>query len=164
MKTLLLLRHAKSDWSDEAKSDHDRSLNSRGKRDAPRIGRLLQSQQLVPDLILSSTAKRARKTAQKVVTGGRLEAPVEELKTLYLAPPATYVEVIQRQDDALQCILVVGHNPGIEELTQLLARQPVTFATGTLAQMELDVARWRDLSLATPAALRNLWNPRDLDD
>ena len=72
MKTLLILRHAKSSWNDENVLDHDRPLNKRGKRDAPRIGKLLYQSQLSPDLIISSTAKRARKTASKVAKIGRI--------------------------------------------------------------------------------------------
>lgn len=164
MKTLLLLRHAKSDWSHEGQRDHDRSLNARGKRDAPRIGQLLQTEGLIPDQILSSTAKRARKTAQKVVAGGEFTAPIEELQAFYLAPPQAYVQVLQQQDDALECILVVGHNPGIEALSHELTGQPESFPTGTLAHLELDVAHWRDVSLDTAGILRNLWHPRELDD
>lgn len=164
MKTLLLLRHAKSDWSHEGQRDHDRPLNARGKRDAPRIGQLLQAERLVPDLILSSTAKRARKTAQKVVAGGELAAPIEETDALYLAPPETYVQVLQQQNDAVDCILVVGHNPGIEVLSHLLTGHSEAFSTGTLAHIELAVTRWQDLTLETPVTLRHLWHPRQFED
>jgi len=163
MKTLLLLRHAKSSWSQEDQSDHDRSLNARGKRDAPRIGRLIRTQGLIPDLILSSTAKRARKTTQKVVAGGELDVPVEDFRAFYLAAPATYIEVLQQQNGAVDCILVVGHNPGIEELSHQLTGQDTAFPTGTLAQIELELDQWRELSLDTPGKLRNIWYPRELD-
>ena len=163
MKTLLLLRHAKSSWSQVNQSDHDRSLNARGKRDAPRMGQLLKSQGLIPDLILSSTAKRARKTTQRVVAGGELAVPVEELRAFYLAPPDTYVEVLQQQNGAVDCILVVGHNPGIQELSRKLTGQDKSFPTGTLAQVELDIRQWGELSLDTRGSLRNIWYPRQLE-
>ena len=163
MKTLLLLRHAKSNWSQEDQADHDRSLNARGKRDAPRIGRLLKTQGLIPDLVLSSTAKRARKTTRKVLDGGELDRPVEELRAFYLAAPATYIEVLQQQDDSLNCILVVGHNPGIEELSHELTGQSKSFPTGTLAHVELDIEQWGELSLDTSGSLRNIWYPRQLE-
>ncbi len=160
MKTLLLLRHAKSSWSQADQNDHDRSLNARGKRDAPRIGQLLKTQGLIPDVILSSTAKRARKTTQKVVAGGELDVPVEDFHAFYLASPATYIEVLQQQNSAVDRILVVGHNPGIEELSQQLTGQDKAFPTGTLAQIELQVDQWRELTLDTQGTLRNIWYPR----
>jgi phosphohistidine phosphatase len=161
MKTLLLLRHAKSNWSQEDQTDHDRSLNARGKRDAPRMGRLIKTQGLIPDLILSSTAKRARKTTQRVVDGGELNVPIEELRVFYLASPETYIEVLQQQDSTVDCILVVGHNPGIEELSHKLTGEAKAFPTAALAQVELDV-EWGELSLDTPGNLRNIWYPREL--
>jgi len=163
MKTLLLLRHAKSDWSHEGQSDHDRTLNARGKRDAPRIGQLIQSQGLIPDLILSSTAKRARKTTQKVVAGGALISPVDDVAELYLASPATYVDVLRQQSDTNGCILVVGHNPGIEQLSYRFSGQAESFATGTLAQIEFDLGAWGEISIETSGRLRNIWRPRELD-
>ena len=163
MKTLLLLRHAKSSWSQEDQRDHDRSLNARGKRDAPHIGQLLKTQGIIPDLILSSTAKRALKTTQRVVAGGELAAPVEELREFYLAPPATYIEVLQQQNGDVECILVVGHNPGIEELSHQLTEQAKRFPTGALAQVELDIDQWGELSLDSPGSLRNIWYPRQLE-
>lgn len=163
MKTLLLMRHAKSNWTQEDQNDHDRSLNARGKRDAPRIGQLLKQEGLIPDLILSSTAKRAQKTTQRVVDGGQLDVPVEELRSFYLASPATYVEVLQKQNGIVDCILVVGHNPGIEELSHRLTGQPNSFPTGTLAQIALEVEQWSELSLDTSGELRNIWHPRQLD-
>lgn len=163
MKTLLLLRHAKSDWSHEGQRDHDRTLNPRGRRDAPRMGKLLRAEKLIPDLVLSSTAKRARKTAEKVVAGGKLTAPIQQLESFYLAPPKAYIEAFQQQHDDVVCLLAVGHNPGIEELSQILTGQAEPFATGTLAHIELKIERWSDMSLKTPAILRNLWRPRELD-
>ncbi len=162
MKTLLLLRHAKSDWSQEGQPDWERPLNRRGRRDAPRMGQLLFAEQLIPDLILSSTAQRARETAHKVVAGGELDVHIQEVADFYLAPPATYIEVLQQQNRAVACILVIGHNPGIESLSRRLTRQPLSFPTATLAQIEFDIDDWDDLSLNSQGALRNIWHPREL--
>ena len=90
MKTLLILRHAKSDWETPDVADHDRPLNGRGKRDAPRMGRLLRDENLVPDLIISSTAKRARKTAKLVAEASGYEGEIRLAETLYLAGPEAY--------------------------------------------------------------------------
>ncbi|MFG0335704.1 MAG: SixA phosphatase family protein, partial [Maioricimonas sp. JB049] len=83
MKTLLLMRHAKSSWADPSKADHDRPLNARGKRDAPRMGQWLLEQNLVPDRIVSSTARRARKTASRVASGCGYTAEIVHERALY---------------------------------------------------------------------------------
>ena len=99
MKTLLILRHAKSSWKHAELPDHDRPLNDRGKRDAPRMGRLISDQQLRPTLVLSSTAKRARKTATKVVRSSEQLAEIQLCPEFYLADPDTYIGVLRAQDD-----------------------------------------------------------------
>ena len=91
------MRHAKSSWKTDELADHDRPLNARGQRDAPRIGRLLRAQDLEPDRVLCSTAKRARKTATEVVEGSGYDSPVELLEELYLASPSTHIDVLRRQ-------------------------------------------------------------------
>nr|NIL98123.1 hypothetical protein [Planctomycetales bacterium]NIP70269.1 hypothetical protein [Planctomycetales bacterium] len=94
MKTLLLLRHAKSSWDDSALDDHDRPLNKRGKRDAPRMGQLLVQQDLVPDCILTSTARRARKTAEAVAKACGGVVPLTEMPELYHATAEEIVGVV----------------------------------------------------------------------
>ncbi len=163
MKTLLLLRHAKSDWSHQGQRDHDRTLNPRGRRDAPRMGRLLQAQTLQPDMILCSSAKRARKTAKLVVEGGDLQATIEVVSDLYLAPPETYVEVLHQQGADGARILMVGHNPGIERFANRLTGAQEAFPTAALAEIGLEIDEWSELSLDTPGRLRNFWRPRELD-
>ena len=116
MKTLLILRHAKSSWKDEEVGDHDRPLNKRGKRDAPRMGEWLAGSQPLPELIISSTAKLARKTASKLAKQCGYQGIIELQGTLYLAPPGTYLETLRQVDEAMNRVMVVGHNPGLEQL------------------------------------------------
>jgi len=94
MKTLLILRHAKSSWKDEALPDHDRPLNKRGKEDAPRMGKLLHDEDLVPELILSSDARRARSTTELVVEESHFEGEVIYSRDLYAAEPETCMEAL----------------------------------------------------------------------
>jgi phosphohistidine phosphatase len=162
MKTLLLLRHAKSSWKDEELGDHDRPLNKRGKREAPRIGQLLQEQQLHPDLIISSTAKRARKTASKAARQCHYQGIIELDGTLYLAPPEAYIAALRALDDQLQCVLMVGHNPGLEQWLALLTGYAVDLPTATLAHLELDLTTWQDANSQTRATLIGLWTPSEL--
>jgi phosphohistidine phosphatase len=162
MKTLLLLRHAKSSWGEPGLSDHERPLTERGKEDAPRMGRLLQEHGLVPDLIVSSTAKRARNTAKKVAQHSGYEGEVQQTETLYLAPAAQYVEVLRRLPEAYQTVAMVGHNPGLEELVELLTGQTERLPTAALAQVTLDIAAWNELTPATRGQLVHLWRPKEL--
>ena len=163
MKTLLLLRHAKSSWKDEEVSDHDRPLNKRGKRDAPRVGKLLQETQLAPELIISSTAKRARKTASKVAKECVYEGVIELTGDLYLAPPAQYIQVLRNVPEHIQRVLVVGHNPGTEELLAQLTGCVTHFPTAALAQIELDIDTWDQLTHTTRGRLIDSWRPNELD-
>ncbi len=163
MKTVLILRHAKSSWKAELASDHDRPLNKRGKRDAPRMGKLLRDGHLEPELIISSTAKRARKTASKVAKKCGYEGVIELDGSLYLAAPSQYIAVLQNVPDHIERVLVVGHNPGEEELLAHLTGQPVRFPTAALAQVELDIASWEELTRETRGRLIDLWRPGELD-
>ena len=164
MRTLLLLRHAKSSWDDAGLRDHDRPLNERGLAAAPRIGRLLVELGRVPDLVLSSTAARARATAESVAEASGIDRDdVMFVENLYLAPPGTIVDVVRKQAQDAQCVLVVAHNPGLEDLVESLAGHAEAFPTAALAAFSLEIDDWRDLALMSPNRLEGLWRPRDLD-
>jgi len=162
MKTLLILRHAKSDWNQSGLADHDRPLNKRGLADAPRIGRLLQQQGLVPDLIISSTAKRAITTAKLVAEAGGYEAEIVETGQFYHGYPEDYLAVLNEQGDPHQRVLVVGHNPGLEELVEQLTGRAATLTTANLVQVSLPLDSWSKLSEETVGSLVNLWRPNTL--
>jgi phosphohistidine phosphatase len=162
MKLLSILRHAKSSWSDSSLEDHDRPLNKRGLRDAPRMGVLIREQGLVPDTILSSTARRARETALAVAEAAGFPDDVRFTRHLYGAEPHTYLEAVRALPDATAHVLVVGHNPGIEELLALLVGTTHTLPTATLAVVELPVERWSDVGPPPLGSLRALWRPREL--
>jgi phosphohistidine phosphatase len=164
MKTLLLLRHAKSSWAKRGVHDHDRPLNARGKRDAPRIGRLLREQQLTPDAIFSSTAKRARKTAQKVAQGSGFSGKIQLLRELYLADTAALLTVMRDLNDEFQRPLLVGHNPGFEEFLAALTGQDEHLPTAGLAQITVPLDRWGDATEETRGELTQLWRPKELEE
>jgi len=164
MKTLLILRHAKSSWGAPSLADHDRPLNKRGKRDAPRIGELLRREELVPQLILSSTARRARSTAELVSEHSGCEGPLRLERDLYAAGGEAYLEALAKLPDEYQRVLLVGHNPGLEELLEALCGEYQRLPTAALAQVSLPIERWRDLSDDTQGALVNLWRPKELRD
>ncbi len=163
MKTLLILRHAKSSWKDDDVADHERPLNRRGKRDAPRIGKLLHETHLEPELIISSTARRARKTAAKVAKACAYQGIIELDGTLYLAPADRYLDVLRRIPDHVQRVMIVGHNPGQEDLLARLTGQEIRFPTAALAYLQLETDRWSELADQASAQLVQLWRPADLE-
>src|SRR6187431_2275879 len=106
MKTLLLMRHAKSSWKDETLDDHDRPLNKRGKREAPQMGELLRDHQLVPDYILCSSARRARKTAESVAFAAGFRGETRITSELYMATPTRILEILAQTSDAFGSVLL----------------------------------------------------------
>jgi phosphohistidine phosphatase len=162
MKTLLLLRHAKSSWDDGDLADYDRPLNNRGRRDAPRIGQLLAQHELTPDLIVTSAARRAATTAELVALAAAYGGDIQYTNELYLADPETFRDVARDTPDAVTRLLLVGHNPGIEELVSDLAGREERIPTAALACFQLPIAQWRELTDETAAELLHLWRPKEL--
>ncbi|MGE0371159.1 MAG: histidine phosphatase family protein [Gammaproteobacteria bacterium] len=169
-RTLLILRHAKSDRDGAAVDDFARPLAARGRRDAPRMGRWLRTRGLRPDLVLSSPALRTRQTTEAVQEA--LELPAERLRfddRLYLAALATLLAVIADCPARTGTLLLVGHNPGLEELLEhLCAEAPPRNAAGKLltagALARLTVRQgWKKLE-PHGASLVELVRPRELDD
>jgi len=159
MKTLLILRHAKSSRKKPV-ADCDRPLNKRGKADAPRMGRFLREAGLQPDLIISSTAERARKTAEKVAQHSGYPGTIELSPDLYLAGPEGYRRVLRGVPDAFERVLVVGHNPGLEMLLEASTGSSETLPTAALAHVRLQIEAWREFKGSAKGELVDLWRPR----
>lgn len=162
MKTLLLLRHAKSSWDDDNLPDHDRPLNERGRRDAPRIGKILRREDLIPDLIISSTAVRAVATAKKVASAASFEGEIRHAEKLYLAEPGEYIALARQVPDEIGTLLLVGHNPGIEGLVQWLTGQDERMPTAALACIRLPIAAWKELRAEKRYELAGVLRPKEL--
>ena len=162
MKTLLILRHAKSSWDNPDLTDYDRPLNKRGKRDAPRMGKHLQEQELVPDRILTSSAKRARQTAKKAAEACNYSRKIKKVDSFYHAPLGVYLEKLQTLANKYHCVMVVGHNPTMEHLVRHLTEQIERMPTAALAQIELPLQNWQSLDIQTRGTLVNLWTPKTL--
>ncbi len=161
MKTLFVLRHAKSSWEDDV-SDHDRTLTERGKRDAVAVGKLLGEREPKPESVLCSTAKRARKTAERVVKHAHLELEIRFLPQLYLAPVST-IEFVLREHGKTACVLLVGHNPGLEEFISRSKGSRLAMPTAAIAQLEFQINEWGEFLLTQPARLVEFWQPKELD-
>lgn len=164
MKLLLLLRHAKSSWGNDALADHERPLNERGRHDAPRMGRLLRTLDFVPDQIVTSSAKRAATTAQLVAEAAGYAGEIRYTRDLYQADPETYVGVARTTADAVQRLMLVGHNPDIEELVAELSGTEERMPTATLVCFRLPIAAWRELKLADQYELAGIWRPKEIRD
>ncbi|MCK4726403.1 MAG: histidine phosphatase family protein [Anaerolineales bacterium] len=162
MKKLLIFRHAKSSWKHPELADHDRPLNKRGKRDAPRMGELMREHDMVPDLIISSTAKRARQTADFVADTSGYQAEIQFERSFYAAEPEALIDILQQVADNNECVMVVGHNPDLEELLEMLTGDWERMPTAALALIELAINEWARISLEVPGKLVDIWRPREL--
>jgi phosphohistidine phosphatase len=154
MKTLVLFRYAKSSWEDENLDDHDRPLAPRGRRDAPVMGKRLARRGLEPDLLLTSTAARARETADYLAAAlGLAQSQIRVERRIYLASPGELLKVIGALDDDLGIVLLVGHNPGLTELANRLlpSLDLDNLPTAGVVAVECDIARWKDIDSATLA-------------
>jgi phosphohistidine phosphatase len=171
MKTLTLLRHAKSSWHSGAESDFDRPLSKRGHKAARTIGRELKAQGLTFDSVIASPAARVVETVSGVSEGyGRAIEPAFD-ERIYMASVATLLSVVRETDDAVGRLLVIGHNPGLEALAMLLTRDDgnglrremaAKYPTATVAEIALPIDHWRDAA-AGRGELARFIRPRDLD-
>lgn len=171
MRTLLLLRHAKSSWDNPKLIDFDRPLNPRGRRDAPRMGVAMRRDGHVPDRVLCSTARRTRDTWALVEPQLSTDARVTYLDRIYDATPDTLLDVVRNACPDTRTLLLVGHNPGIEMLAMRLigpgsAAEPVSqvqekFPTTALAVLRFETDRWDGVAERS-GALTTFVRPKDL--
>lgn len=162
MKTLLLMRHAKSSWKDDKLSDHERPLKNRGIKEAKRIAKEIKKNNLIPDLILSSTAIRAKQTAEIIIEKLDIQGPVKYSDELYMAEPQDFVNVLNTVSNDHDIVMIVGHNPGLEALMQILDGEIESLPTGGLGHLVLVIDKWKDLSLDTMGEMVSFWKPKDL--
>ena len=170
MKTLTLLRHAKSTWDDPVERDFDRPLNGRGRRAAARIGQWLGDDGAMFDHVHASPAVRVRQTIEGVEDGLRRSLLAMFDARIYLASAVTLLDIVQGFEATAKTALLIGHNPGLEDLLLLVTpdadplrgEAEVKYPTATLAILDLDIATWRDAASGC-ATLRHFIRPRDLD-
>lgn len=162
MKALFLLRHAKSGWDDPTLLDHDRPLNERGCLDAVRVGRWMKEQGLFPDLILSSTARRARDTAVSVAQALGYAEKIELRQQLYDASSEAYRLCLTQVETQCDRVLLVGHNPTLEQFLREHTGQTCHLGTAALVYLKFSISRWAVLTGETRAELVNIWRPREL--
>ena len=164
MKTLTVVRHAKSSWGDVSLDDHDRPLNRRGQRVAPLMGDLLASRTGAPDIILSSTALRARTTAGIIAEKlGYPDADIVDEGQIYLASTRRLAQLLREVDESHRSVMIVGHVPGVHELTNGLCRDAdiAHFPTCAISLIELDIDYWGEIDRDT-GKLTDFLVPKEL--
>lgn len=161
MKTLLLIRHAKSSWDDASLADFERPLNERGRRAAPFMGGFLRREGLVPDVVVSSPAVRAKQTAEAVIAAGGFDGALAFEDSIYEASPNALRDAVAAIDDAAATAMLVGHNPGMEGFIRYLTGEIESMPTGAVAVVSLDIDSW---AAATDSCgtLDMVLRPRDL--
>jgi len=163
MRQVILLRHAKSSWDNPGLSDHDRPLNKRGKRDAPRMAAWLEAQPFCPDWCLCSTAVRAVETASLLRETFQSPPPWEQLSRLYHASPEEIVDVLRELPAEIESPLIVAHNPGLETLAEIWSGESRHFPTAAVCAFETseDIS-WGQLELTTRMRELDFQCPKEL--
>jgi len=160
MKKLFILRHAKSSWDDPDLADFDRPLNDRGLNTAPFMGEVMAKRNFLPDIILSSPARRALQTALLVKEAGGMNAAVKYDERIYEASPQALRQAVLEIGDEFDSVLLVGHNPGVEGFTKFLTNKSEPMPTASLSVIELDIKAWNDLAQET-GRLQTVIRPKD---
>ncbi|WP_366654562.1 histidine phosphatase family protein [Fodinicurvata sp. EGI_FJ10296] len=170
MKELFLLRHCKSSWDDPDIPDHDRPLTDRGRQAAGVMGRYLLGRDMLPELILCSTAVRTTETMRILTAEWPCTPPTEIEADLYLTGRHALLSRIARVNDNIRRVLAISHNPDVAQLALSLGRDgdsalvksmEAKFPTGALAQIDLSIDRWADLPTAI-GTLRQFVTPKSL--
>jgi phosphohistidine phosphatase len=161
MKTLYLLRHAKSSWKDETIIDVERPLNGRGRKASQAVGSFLKREKIIPDLVLSSSAIRARQTTDIVMEAARLRTDLRFDERIYEAAAQRLLEVVRQIEKSKKSVLLVGHNPGLEEFLKMLTGTVDPMPTATLAKVVSSASNWADISDKS-ATLEWIINPKQL--
>ena len=145
MKIIYLLRHAKSSWDDAALADFERPLNHRGESAAPFMGEVMADRGYIPEVMISSPAKRAASTARLVSESAGFTREIRFDDRIYDASPNTLRKVAADLDDSVASVMLVGHNPGMEGFIEYLTGELESMPTAALAVIEVSVEKWSEL-------------------
>jgi len=160
MKTLFILRHAKSSWDNANLADFDRPLNKRGLETAPLVGETIRKNKFQVDSIICSPAKRAEQTAVLVKETARIEADIRFDDRIYEASPHQLLEIASELDDEIESAMFVGHNPGLEGLLKMLTQKVEAMPTAALAVVDLKIESWKEIHIDC-CNLRTVIRPKD---
>ena len=160
MKTLFILRHAKSSWDNPDWSDFARPLNHRGLDTAPLMGAVMKENDFDPEIIVSSPALRAKQTADLVKKSAGFRAKVIYDERIYEASALRLLEVVSDIEDYYDSAMIVGHNPGFENLVRILTGKIEAMPTAALAVVDLEINYWKEITAET-GSLRKIFRPKD---
>ncbi len=161
MKTIYLLRHAKSSWDDLSLGDFERPLNKRGQEAAPLIGRYMRKNRIDPQLVVCSPARRAMQTARLALESANINASVQYERRIYQASGDELLAVLAELADSVDQALLIGHNPGLDDLIYTLSGVDSHMPTAALAKLSLEAKRWRDIGPGC-GSLEWLIRPKEL--
>lgn len=162
MKTLLLMRHAKSSWKDESLTDHERPLKKRGKKDTKLIAKVIKKKNLIPDLILCSSAVRTKETVEILTEALDYDGKIIYSDELYMGEPQDFVNALKDVKNKYESVLVVAHNPGLEAYLQIIDGKIESVPTAGLGYLVLVLEDWNEISLETMGDLIGFWKPKEL--
>jgi phosphohistidine phosphatase len=161
MKTLILMRHAKSSLDSKNKEDRDRPLSKKGKKNAFAMAKVLEETERIPEVILASAAARARHTSEILTEALHFRGDMHYLNSLYQGEVENYLNEIQQVSDSVDTLLVIGHNPILESFLQMLSGKVEALPTASLAFLQLPIASWGELNLETEGQLLEIRTPKD---
>jgi phosphohistidine phosphatase len=162
MKILLLMRHGKASWKD-VKKDEDklRPLTKKGEKEAKAMSEHLKEKDILPQVILTSTARRARETANVFLAQCCGEVTFTALDSLYMAEPPAVIDALKMIPDGVERVMVIGHNPGLETLLQLVTGRVESLSTASVVYLELPIDSWSAISLDVNVEKCEKWKPKD---
>lgn len=162
MKNLLIMRHGKSSWKDENLTDHERPLKKRGRKDSKLMAVEIENRDIIPDLIIASTAQRTRETVEVIIDTLFHDIKLIYSDDLYMGEPQDFIDILTRQPNELTTIMIVAHNPGLEIFLDIISGEIDTLPTAALGHLILPIDDWQELSLDTTGKLAGFWTPRQL--
>ena len=162
MKTLLLMRHAKSSWNHPNLSDHQRPINKRGRRDAPRMGAFLKEQGIEVDTILCSTAQRTRETLSLFLKEFTFKNEVQFFDALYHADLRDYIGELAKLPTEIESAMIIGHNPTMSYALDFFCDEYVHFPTAAIARIAFKIGAWDKLIENPDGKLMNYWIPKGI--
>ncbi len=145
MKTIYLIRHAKSDWSNAFLDDFDRDLNKRGKKSITIMAKVLKEKKIKPDIIISSPAKRTKSTIERLLKKLEFKEKITYLNKLYLADSEAILSIIKNIDNKYDSVFIIGHNPGLTDFVNLMTNVNINnIPTLGIIEMKCESEEWRD--------------------
>lgn len=164
-KVLLILRHAKSSWKNKKLNDHDRPLNKRGRNEAIKMGGYLKKMNIIPDAIVTSSALRAIETTTLVCRNCDYNKPLEVNFAFHKGGIDSYFHAISNAPEDKKILLIVGHNPDVEDLVSVLTNRTIRIPTCTLVQIDMSIENWKHITLnrSFKSEIVNVWRSKMIE-